>query len=88
MKFCVSSSTGLPPQERAAQWDLVRSAAAEAGRDPTRIEHTRGASLETEPAGVEAFARQGVSRLVVGMAGTDLDEQRRDLEAFAKLHAL
>ena len=78
----------LPPQERAAQWDLVRSTAEDAGRDPDRIEHTRWASLETEPAGVEAFARQGVTRLVVGMAATDLDQQRRDLEAFAKLHAL
>ncbi len=78
----------LPPQERAAQWDLVRSTAEEAGRDPDRIEHTRWASLETEPAGVEAYARQGVTRLVVGVAATDLDQQRLDLEAFAKLHAL
>src|SRR4051795_985996 len=78
----------LPPQERAAQWELVRSTAAEAGRDPDRIEHTRWASLETEPAGVEGFARQGVTRLVVGVAPADLDQLRRDLEAFAKLHDL
>jgi probable F420-dependent oxidoreductase len=78
----------LPPQERAAQWELVRSTAAEAGRDPDRIEHTRWASLETEPPGVEGFARQGVTRLVVGVDATDVDQLRRDLEAFAKRHAL
>src|SRR3954447_14322517 len=78
----------LPPQERAAQWELVRSTAAEAGRDPDRIEHTRWASLETDPAGVEAFARQGITRLVVGVAPTDLDQLRRDLEAFAKRHSV
>src|SRR3954468_23930755 len=78
----------LPPQERAAQWELVRSTAAEAGRDPDRIEHTRWASLETEPDAVEGFARQGVTRLVVGVDATDVDQLRRGLEAFAKRHAL
>jgi DNA polymerase Ligase (LigD) len=63
----------------------LRSTAAEAGRDPARIEHTRWASLETDPAGVEAFAQQGVTRLVVAVAvavaATNLDQQRRDVEA-------
>lgn len=52
------------------------------------MEHTRWASLETEPAGVEAFARQGVTRLVVGVDATDVDQLRRDLEAFSIRHGL
>jgi hypothetical protein len=32
--------------------------------------------------------RQGVTRLVVALAATDVDEQHRDLEAFAKPYGL
>src|SRR3954452_23506112 len=78
----------LPPQERAAQWELVRATAVEAGRDPERLDHTRWASLETEPSGVAAYAAQGVTRLVVGPSSADPDEQRRDLEAFATRHGM
>lgn len=38
--------------------------------------------------GVQAFALQGVTSLVVGLAATDVDEQRRDLKASAKLYGL
>jgi probable F420-dependent oxidoreductase len=78
----------LPPQERMAQWELVRATAVEAGRDPERLDHTRWASLETEPSGVAAYAAQGVTRLVVGPSSADPDEQRRDLEAFATRHGM
>ena len=38
--------------------------------------------------GAEAYAAQGVDRLVVGTTSTDLNEQLRQLEAFATLHGL
>jgi hypothetical protein len=38
--------------------------------------------------GAEAHAAQGVDRLVVGTTSTDLNEQLRQLEAFATLHGL
>jgi hypothetical protein len=57
-----------------------------AGRDPAHVEHTRWASLETESAGVQAG--KGVARLVVALGATEVDEQRRDLEALAKLYGL
>jgi hypothetical protein len=41
-----------------------------------------------ERSGVEAYAAQGVDRLVVGTTSTDLNEQLRQLEAFATLHGL
>jgi hypothetical protein len=36
----------------------------------------------------EAYAVQGVDRLVVGTTSTDLNQQLRPLEAFATLHGL
>jgi hypothetical protein len=41
-----------------------------------------------QPSGVEAYAAQGVDRLVVGTTSADLNEQLRQLEAFATLHGL
>jgi hypothetical protein len=57
-------------------------------RDPQALEYTRWGSIDVEPSGVEAFAAQGVDRLVVGTTLTDLDEQLRQLEAFATRHGL
>jgi hypothetical protein len=64
---------------------LPRSADDGFGSRPPRLADS---TLRRVCAGVEAFARQGVTRLVVGVAATNLDQQRRDLEAFARLHAL
>ena len=41
-----------------------------------------------ERSGGQAYAAQGVDRLVVGTTSTDLNEQLRQLEAFATLHGL
>jgi probable F420-dependent oxidoreductase len=78
----------LGPAARAAQWDLVRSTAAAAGRDPDAIEHTRWASIAMTSAHLEAFAAQGVTRLVVSATATDPQEQRDEMSAFAERFGL
>ena len=78
----------LTPAERLALVDLMRTTAVAAGRDPTVLEYTRWGSIDMQPANVEAHAAQGVDRLVVGAATTDLNEALRQLEAFANLHGL
>ena len=78
----------LTPAERLAQIELMRATALAEGRDPEALEYTRWGSIDLEPRGAEAFAAQGVDRLVVSTNSTDLNEQRRQLEAFATLHGL
>jgi probable F420-dependent oxidoreductase len=78
----------LTPAERLALMDLMRATARAEGRDPTRLEYTRWGSIDMEPGGVESFAAQGVDRLVVSTTSADLDEQLRQIEAFATRHAL
>jgi probable F420-dependent oxidoreductase len=78
----------LAPAERVAQVDLMRATAAAEGRDPDALEYTRWGSIDAEPSGVEAYAAQGVDRLVVSTTSADLDEQLRQLEAFAVRHGL
>jgi hypothetical protein len=48
------------------------------------LEYTRWGSLDMTRAGLEARSRQGISRLVVSTAATDLDGQRAELSAFAE----
>jgi probable F420-dependent oxidoreductase len=55
----------LPPDERARQFEVARAAAAEAGRDPDALEYTRWGSIDMPVSAVEAYAAQGVTRLVV-----------------------
>jgi hypothetical protein len=52
------------------------------------LEYTRWGSIDMEPSGAESFAAQGVDRLVVSTTSADLDEQLRELEAFATRHGL
>jgi probable F420-dependent oxidoreductase len=78
----------LTPQERAAQMEVARAAAVEAGRDPDALEYTRWGSIEIDAEGVEGFAAQGVTRLVVGATSTDPQEQRDQLSAFAERFGL
>jgi hypothetical protein len=78
----------LTPAERLALIDLMRETALAEGRDPKVLEYTRWGSIEMERGSVEAHAAQGVDRLVVNLAATDLDDQLRDLEAFATRHGL
>lgn len=74
----------LGPTEREAQWALVRRTAEAAGRDPDAIEHTRWAPIDMSAGRLEAFADQGVTRLVVAAAAADPQEQRDELSAFAE----
>jgi probable F420-dependent oxidoreductase len=78
----------LGPGERGLQWDLARSAAAEAGRSPEALEYTRWGSIGMPAERVEAFAAQGVTRVVVAAAATDPGEQREELSAFAQRFGL
>jgi probable F420-dependent oxidoreductase len=73
----------LGPEERAAQWDLVRSTATAAGRDPDALEHTRWASIDMTERHREVFAAQGVTRMVVSATATDPQQQRDEMSAFA-----
>jgi probable F420-dependent oxidoreductase len=78
----------LTPAERIAQIELMRATALAEGRDPEALEYTRWGSIDLEPSSAEAYAAQGVDRLIVGTTSTDLNEQLRQLEAFATLHGL
>jgi probable F420-dependent oxidoreductase len=78
----------LTPAERLAQIELMRATALAEGRDPEVLQYTRWGSIDLEPSGAEAYAAQGVDRLIVGTTSTDLNEQLRQLEAFAILHGL
>ena len=62
----------LSPDERGRQWNLARTAASEAGRDPDALEYTRFGSPSLTPARVEALAAEGVTRVVVSGAEDDL----------------
>ena len=73
----------LGPDERAVQWEIARTTAA--GRE---LEYTRWGSIDLTPEGVEAFAAQGVTRLVVSTSSADPAEQRDQLSAFAERHGL
>lgn len=78
----------LTPDERSAQLDLARSAAVEAGRDPEALEYTRWGSIDMSAEQVEAFAAQGVTRIVVGVTATEPDRQRDEMSAFAQRFGL
>ncbi|MFI9009876.1 TIGR03619 family F420-dependent LLM class oxidoreductase [Actinosynnema sp. NPDC053489] len=78
----------LTPDERQAQLALARATAAAAGRDPSALEYTRWGSIDLTPAGVEAFAEQGVTRVVVSATSADPAEQRDQLSAFAERFGL
>jgi probable F420-dependent oxidoreductase len=62
---------GLPPHEYAIQRDLARATAVEAGRDPDALEFTRFGSAEMTRERVEAYAAQGVTRIVVNAGSTE-----------------
>jgi alkanesulfonate monooxygenase SsuD/methylene tetrahydromethanopterin reductase-like flavin-dependent oxidoreductase (luciferase family) len=78
----------LTPAERLAQIELMHTTALAEGRDPEVLEYTRWGPIDTERSGAEAYAAQGVDRLVVGTTSTDLNQQLRQLEAFATVHGL
>jgi probable F420-dependent oxidoreductase len=73
----------LDASERARQLEIMGAAARAAGRDAGALEYTRWGALDMSAADVEARAEQGVTRLVLGVSGASLDEQRAELSAFA-----
>ncbi|MEU4410619.1 TIGR03619 family F420-dependent LLM class oxidoreductase [Streptosporangium sp. NPDC023963] len=78
----------LTPDERVFQMDLARAAAVEAGRDPETLEYTRSGAIDMTVDQVEAFAAQGVTRIVVRATATEPEQQREELSAFAQRFAL
>ncbi|TQS27183.1 TIGR03619 family F420-dependent LLM class oxidoreductase [Microbispora sp. KK1-11] len=78
----------LTPEERAVQWELARTTAAEAGRDPDALEYTRWGSIDMSSERVEAYAAQGVTRIVVSPSSTEPERQRDEMSAFAERFAL
>ncbi len=74
----------LMPDERTRQWEIARTAAVEAGRDPDALEYTRWGSIDLSPERIEAYARQGVTRIVVAANATDPEQQRDQLSVFAE----
>jgi probable F420-dependent oxidoreductase len=75
---------GIDSQERATQIEIMRQTALEAGRSADALEYTRWGSIDMSAADVEAFAAQGITRLVVSPATTEPQEQRDQISAFAE----
>jgi probable F420-dependent oxidoreductase len=75
---------GLTAAERASQVELMRTTAAQAGRDPAGLEYTRWGSIDMSADDVDAHAANGTTRLVVGATSLDLHEQRDEISAFAE----
>ena len=61
-------------------FNVVRRAAAEAGRDPQAVEVSAGGAFD--PAGIEKLRDMGVSRLMVPPLAFDADGIRGALEVF------
>jgi len=73
----------LTAAERASQIEIMRTAAVQAGRDPDVLEYTRWGSIDMSADDVDAHARNGTARLVVGVTSLDPREQRDEISAFA-----
>lgn len=78
----------LRDDDRKALWELVQTMAQDAGRDPDRIAYTRMGHLEMSPEYVERLARDGVTRVVVGVPDGEPEEQCAQLTAFAERFGL
>lgn len=78
----------LTSQQRAEQISVMRAEAAAAGRDAAALEYTRWGQIDMTTEEVQAQAGQGVSRLIVGPASTELDGMRAELSAFAQRMSL
>ncbi len=74
---------GLDARERAAQVEIMRAAARDAGRDAGALQYTRWESIGMTAEDVEAHARNGTTRLVVSTTPGDLREQLDGISAFA-----
>lgn len=76
------------PHDGAALLEVMRSAAAEAGRSAETLEYTRPGSIDMTAGEVGALAAQGVTRIVVGVTADGPERQREQLSAFAERFAL
>lgn len=79
---------GLSGAERAAQIEIMRTTAVEAGRDAGTLEYTRWGNTAMSPDEVETLAAQGVTRLIVSPTNPDPDGRREELSSFADRHHL
>ena len=61
----------------------MRTAAAQAGRDPAQLEYTRWVSASISAAEADAHAALGATRLVAALGSPDLDGQREEMSALA-----
>jgi probable F420-dependent oxidoreductase len=73
----------LSTAERASRVEVMRTAAAEAGRDRDALEYTRWGSIDLTAADVASFARDGTTRLLVNTSSPDPALQRAEISAFA-----
>lgn len=78
----------LADDDRKALWELVKSTAQEAGRDPGAVEYTRMGSLEMSPEQAERLGTEGVTRIIVGAPAGEPDEQCAQLADFAERFGL
>jgi probable F420-dependent oxidoreductase len=78
----------LTPDERRIQMELAQATAIEAGTSADTLEYTRWGSIDMSTDAVEALAELGVTRIVVSATGTDRDQQRDEMSAFAERFAL
>jgi probable F420-dependent oxidoreductase len=74
----------LTLQQRHEQLAVMRAEAAAAGRDPAALEYTRWGQIDMTPGDVQAYASQGVTRLVVSPGSAGLTEMRAEMSAFAR----
>lgn len=70
------------PEAVAALLEVMRAAAAEAGRDAEAIEVTAGGAMDVD--GAKRFADIGVSRLVIPPLGFDLETLKTSLGSFGE----
>jgi probable F420-dependent oxidoreductase len=77
-------SGSLDGDQRQALWELVKSTAEQAGRDPGAIAYTRMGSLEMSPEDAEQLAKQGVTRIIVAAPAGEPEEQCAQLVEFAE----
>lgn len=73
----------LTAGERASQLEVMRTAAAQAGRDPAVLEYTRWVPASISAADADAQAGLGVTRLVAALGSPDLEGQREEMSALA-----
>lgn len=74
----------LTSEQRAEQITVMRQQATAAGRDPAALEYTRWGQIDMTADEVNARASQGVTRLVVSPASTELAGMKAELSSFAR----